>query len=98
MKKRVIKYKNLYTIKWVSFWHEYDKYQYEGWNAFVGDLIPTSIFPFPFSNITKCKIAVDLRERYNKDIKMLDVDPKNYNEVWGKYISPADLKKLAQRK
>jgi hypothetical protein len=95
--KKAIKYKRIYVIKWQSFWHDYDKCQYEGWNAFIGDFIPNPIFRFPFSTITKCKIAVDIQERYNKDIKMLDVDPTNYNEVWGRYFSPEALRKLARR-
>ena len=98
MKKQIVKYRKLYTIKWVSNFSERDKCQYEGWSAFMGDICPISIFPIPFSTITKCKIAVDLLERCHKDMKMLEVDPKNYNEVWGKYISPTELRKLARRK
>jgi hypothetical protein len=99
-KTKEVKYKKLYVIKWQSFWSEYDKYQYEGWNAFIGDDVIgfKPCFRFPFSTVTKCKIAVDLQERYNKDIKMLDVDPTNYNQVWGKYYSPDTLRRLAHRK
>jgi len=95
MKAKTKTYKKIYTIQWQFV--EYDRCQYEGWNAFMGNLISVAIFPFPFSSVTKCKIAIDLQERFNKDINMLEVDPKNYNEVWGKYISPAGLRKLARR-
>jgi hypothetical protein len=96
-KSKIIKYKKIYLIKWITLCDE--GFDYEGWAAFIGDeflcvpFLPRCIF----TSVALCKIAIDLQVQCYRHINMLSVDPKNYNEVWGKYISPVDLKKLVRR-
>ena len=96
-KTKVVKYKKFYLIKWISFCN--DKCYYEGWAPFIGDeFLSVPFLPrCVFKSVNLCKIAIDLQAQCNRHINMLSVNPKNYNEVWGKYISPANLRKFARK-
>jgi hypothetical protein len=96
-KAKVIKYKKIFLIKWITFWS--DGCEWEGWSPFIGDeFLSVPFLPkCCFSSVARCKIAIDLQSQCNSRINMLSVNPKNYNECYGKYISTADLKKFASR-